>query len=46
MVNAGGVEIEFDEENGWEVTTKDGSDSAQREVMVLVTEEGCEILCY
>lgn len=46
MVNAGGVEIEIDEENGWEVTTKDGSDSAQWEVMVLVTETGCEVLCY
>lgn len=46
MVNAGGVEIEIDKENGWEVYTKDGSDSAQWEIMVLVTETGAEVLCY
>ena len=46
MVNAGGPETETDPRNNWEVYTRDGTDSAQWENMVLVTETGCEILCY
>ena len=33
-------------ENGWEITTHDGLPSAQWEIMVLVTEDGHEVLCY
>lgn len=46
MVNMGGVEIYTDEENNWEVYTKDHKPSAQWEIMVLVTEEGNEVLCW
>ena len=46
MVNMGRVEIFTDEENGWEVYTKDGKPSAQWEIMVLVTEDGHEMLCW
>lgn len=46
MVNMGGSEIYTDEADGWTVRTEDGLPSAQWEVMVLVTEQGCEILCY
>lgn len=46
MVNMGGVEIYIDEENDWEVYTADGKPSAQWEIMVLVTEEGAEVLCW
>lgn len=46
MVNMGRVEIFTDPENGWEVYTKDHMPSAQWEIMVLVTEEGNEVLCY
>lgn len=46
MVNAGTCEFFTDEENGWTVYTDDGEMSAQWEVMVLVTEDGYEILSY
>lgn len=46
MVNMGGVEIYTDEANDWEVYTKDHKPSAQWEIMVLVTEEGNEVLCW
>lgn len=46
MVNMGGVEIYTDETNGWEVYTKDHKPSAQWEIMVLVTEDGNEVLCW
>ena len=46
MVNMGGVEIYIDEENDWEVYTADGKPSAQWEIMVLVTEDGAEVLCW
>ena len=35
-----------DSQNGWEVYTKDHMPSAQWEIMVLVTEEGNEVLCW
>ena len=46
MVNMGKVEIYTDKINGWEVYTKDHMPSAQWEIMVLVTEEGYEVLCW
>lgn len=46
MVNMGRVEIFIDEENDWEVYTEDGLPSAQWEIMVLVTEDGREVLCW
>lgn len=46
MVNMGKVDIYIDEKNGWEVYTEDGLPSAQWEIMVLVTEEGSEVLCW
>lgn len=46
MVNEGTYEFYVDEENDWEVYTKDGKNSAQWEITVLVTEDGYEILTY
>ena len=46
MVNLGGPEVTVDAENGWEVRTRDGLPSAQWEIMVLVTEEGHEVLTW
>lgn len=46
MVNMGKADIEVNEEDGWTVTTVDGKPSAQWEIMVLVTEEGHEVLCW
>ncbi len=46
MVNMGSHEIYTDESDGWTVHTRDGSPSAQWEVTVLVTETGCEVICW
>lgn len=46
MVNAGKPEVFIDDDNGWTIYTDDGSDSAQWEIMVLVTETGHEVLCW
>ncbi len=46
MVNMGTDEIFIDDNDGWTVYTADGMPSAQWEVMVLVTNEGYEILAY
>ena len=46
MVNMGSEDIWTDEKDGWTVRTSDGLPSAQWEVMVLVTETGCEVLCW
>lgn len=46
MVNMGKEDIFIDESNDWEVYTNDCMPSAQWEVMVLVTEQGNEILCW
>lgn len=46
MVNMGKVEIYVDDDNDWEVYTEDGMPSAQWEIMVLVTEDGHEVLCW
>ncbi|MBE6469043.1 MAG: methionyl aminopeptidase [Coriobacteriaceae bacterium] len=44
MVNAGEPDIDMSDPNGWTVRTKDGSDSAQWEVQLVVTEDGYEVL--
>lgn len=44
MINAGTYEVDFDEEDGWTVTTSDGKNSAQFEHTILVTETGYKIL--
>lgn len=46
MINMGKADIYIDDKNGWEVYTEDGLPSAQWEIMVLVTEEGSEVLCW
>lgn len=46
MVNMGSDDIYTDEEDGWTIRTEDGLPSAQWEVMVLVTETGCEVICW
>ncbi len=46
MVNMGKEDIYIDDANGWTAYTKDGMPSAQWEYMVLVTEDGAEILSY
>ena len=46
MVNAGGADIDMNDPNGWTVRTADGSDSAQREVQLVVTEDGYELLSW
>ena len=46
MINMGKADIYQDEENGWTIYTGDGLPSAQWEIMVLVTEEGHEVLAW
>ncbi len=46
MVNMGKADIYIDDDNNWEVYTEDGKPSAQWEIMVLVTEDGAEVLCW
>ena len=46
MVNMGTDEIFLDKENGWTIYTSDGRPSAQREIMVLVTDDGHEVMAY
>lgn len=46
MINMGTDEIFIDEVNGWTVYTADGLPSAQWEIQVLVTEEGCECIAW
>lgn len=46
MINQGGYDLYIDQNNGWTSYTKDGKLSAQWENMILVTEDGCEILTY
>ena len=46
MINMGAADVATNEEDGWTVTTRDGKPSAQWESMVLVTEDGCEVLAY
>lgn len=46
MINMGKADVFVDEENGWTIYTKDGTPSAQWEIQVLVTDDGCEIISY
>ncbi|WP_026505287.1 methionyl aminopeptidase [Butyrivibrio sp. NC3005] len=46
MVNMGTDRIYVDDENDWTVYTADNKPSAQWEVQVLVTEDGCEVLTH
>ena len=46
MVNMGSDKVTVDKNDGWTVTTIDKKPSAQWEIMVLVTENGHEVLCY
>lgn len=46
MVNMGSADIYIDDKNGWTIYTEDGKPSAQWEIMVLVTENGHEVLAY
>lgn len=46
MVNAGVADITTDRDNGWIVRTADGSDSAQWEVQLVVTDDGYELLSW
>ena len=46
MVNMGKAAIDMDDPNGWTVRTKDGKASAQWEVQLVVTEDGCEVLSW
>lgn len=46
MINIGTEEVFVDESDGWTIYTKDGKPSAQWEIMVLVTEDGHEVLSY
>jgi len=44
MINEGSPDFFIDEDNGWTVYTEDDGLSAQIEYMVLVTEDGVEVL--
>ena len=44
MVNQGTWEVDFDQDDGWTVRTRDGALSAQYEHTCLVTDNGYEIL--
>ena len=46
MINAGRPDIYVSEDDEWTVYTEDGTDSAQWEVQVLVTDDGYEIISY
>lgn len=46
MINAGAPDISDDLEGGWIVRTADGSDSAQWEVQLVVTQDGYELLSW
>ena len=46
MVNAGDADIDMNDPNGWTVRTADGSDSAQWEVQLVVTDTGYELLSW
>ncbi|WP_283171147.1 methionyl aminopeptidase [Curtanaerobium respiraculi] len=46
MVNAGRAAIDMNDPNGWTVRTADGSDSAQWEVQLVVTEDGYELISW
>ncbi|MGN0398584.1 MAG: methionyl aminopeptidase [Blautia sp.] len=46
MINMGTADIFLDDADGWTIYTDDGLPSAQWEIMVLVTEQGPEVLAW
>lgn len=44
MVNMGSSDVYESEGDAWDIRTQDGKPSAQWEVQVLVTKDGCEVL--
>lgn len=46
MINLGNYDVFVDSEDGWTACTEDGLPSAQWEYMLLITEDGNEILTY
>lgn len=46
MVNMGTDGVYVDDSNGWTIYTEDGKPSAQWEIMVLVTEDGHEVMAW
>lgn len=46
MINIGKPAVFLDSGNGWTIYTMDGSDSAQWEVQILVTETGYELISW
>ena len=46
MINMGTSEIYIDEQNGWTIYTDDEKPSAQWEIMVLVTNDGYEVMSW
>ncbi len=46
MINMGLADVVIDRKNGWTISTRDGRDSAQWEVTVLITDHGYKILAY
>ena len=46
MINMGTADVCTHIDNDWEIYTEDGMPSAQWELMVLVTENGYEVLSW
>lgn len=46
MINMGTYRVETDEIDGWTIRTADRKPSAQREIQVIVTETGCEVISH
>ena len=46
MINAGRPDIYVDSVNDWTIYTDDDTDSAQWEIMVRVTDDGYEVMCW
>ena len=46
MINMGTADVCTQIDNDWEIYTEDGMPSAQWELMVLVTENGYEVLSW
>ncbi len=46
MINLGSAKVYVDKDDDWTIYTADKKPSAQWEIMVLVTEDGNEVLCW
>ena len=46
MINMGTYRTVIDKDDGWTVRTADGKPSAQREIQVIVTETGCDVISH